>query len=257
METERGENRSTEAAVLGVTTAAAGAAFTVGQLRITDTNGLVENVAGDETQAVVMARAAVAQVTTIIPTSATGDSFVLDVNGTAYREDSLSALKDTIDALAAVSATLGANNELVITAATAGTAFTTSDLVITNPEVLLNVVATTVAAAEGATITTYIDSADILSADNAGAAMDTIDQAMHDVDGYRSELGASANQLEHTVGNLMTRTQYTAAAKSRILDADYAEESAALAKAQVLQQAGTAMLAQANASTESVLQLLK
>jgi len=87
--------------------------------------------------------------------------------------------------------------------------------------------------------------------------MDTIDQAMHDVDGYRSELGASANQLEHTVGNLMTRTQYTEAAKSRILDADYAEESAALAKAQVLQQAGTAMLAQANASTESVLHLLK
>ena len=238
-------------------TAAAGTAFTVGELKITDTNGLVENVTGVETQAVVTQRAAVAQVTTIIPTSATGDSFVLDVNGTAFREDSLLALKNTIDGLAAVSATLGANNELVITAASAGTAFTTSDLVITNPEVLLSVVATTAAAAEGATITTYIDSADILSADNAGAAMDTIDQAMHDVDGYRSELGASANQLEHTVGNLMTRTQYTAAANSRILDADYAEESAALAKAQVLQQAGTAMLAQANASTESVLQLLK
>lgn len=238
-------------------TAAAGTAFTVGELKITDTNGLVENVTGVEDQAVITQRPAVAQVTTIIPTSATGDSFVLDVNGTALREDSLLALKNTIDGLAAVSATLGANNELVITAATAGTAFTTSDLVITNPEVLLSVEVRTPAAAEGATITTYIDSADILSADNAGAAMDTIDQAMQDVDGYRSELGASANQLEHTVGNLMTRTQYTAAAKSRILDADYAEESAALAKAQVLQQAGTAMLAQANASTESVLQLLK
>lgn len=236
-----------------------GTEFTVGELKITDTNGLVENVTGVETQSAVATRSAQAEVTTITPTSTTGDSFVLDVEGTAYRGDDLDALVTAINADTGTHGVTAAvsSGVLTLTGAADGTGFTTSDLVITNPELLLSVVATTAAAAEGATITTYIDSADILSADNAGAAMDTIDQAMHDVDGYRSELGASANQLEHTVGNLMTRTQYTAAAKSRILDADYAEESAALAKAQVLQQAGTAMLAQANASTENVLQLLK
>ena len=237
----------------------AGTAFTVGELKITDTNGLVENVTGVETQSAVATRSAQAEVTTITPTSTTGDSFVLDVEGTAYRGDDLDDLVTAINADTGTHGVTAAvsSGVLTLTGAADGTGFTTSDLVITNPELLLSVVATTAAAAEGATITTYMDSADILSADNAGTAMDTIDQAMHDVDGYRSELGASANQLEHTVGNLMTRTQYTEAAKSRILDADYAEESAALAKAQVLQQAGTAMLAQANASTESVLQLLK
>jgi flagellin len=95
------------------------------------------------------------------------------------------------------------------------------------------------------------------TAAKAATAMGSVDQAITDVDSFRSHLGAMANQLEHTASNLQTRIQYTAAARSQILDADYAVESANLAKAQVLQQAGTAMLAQANASTQNVLSLLK
>ena len=97
----------------------------------------------------------------------------------------------------------------------------------------------------------------IASASDAATAMGNIDEAIKDVDTFRSKLGAKANQLEHTASNLQTRIQYTAAARSQIMDADYAVESANLAKAQVLQQAGTAMLAQANASTQNVLSLLK
>jgi len=74
---------------------------------------------------------------------------------------------------------------------------------------------------------------------------------------YRSELGAVSNQLDHTVSNLLNRVENQSAAKSRIEDADFATESASLAKSQVLQQAGTAMLAQANASGQGVLSLLK
>ena len=85
----------------------------------------------------------------------------------------------------------------------------------------------------------------------------TIESAIAKVDAYRSDLGAAANRLDHTVSNLMNRVENQSAAKSRILDADYAVESANLAKAQVLQQAGTAMLAQANASGQGVLSLLK
>jgi flagellin len=91
----------------------------------------------------------------------------------------------------------------------------------------------------------------------AASAITNVDAAIADVDSYRASLGASANKLDHVVTNLMSRSEHTSGALSRIQDTDYAVESANLAKAQVLQQAGTAMLAQANASGQSVLSLLK
>jgi flagellin len=84
-----------------------------------------------------------------------------------------------------------------------------------------------------------------------------IDSAIVTVDTQRGALGAVANSLEFAVSNLMNRSENQAAARSRIEDTDFAVESANLAKNQVLQQAGTAMLAQANASSQGVLSLLK
>jgi flagellin len=95
------------------------------------------------------------------------------------------------------------------------------------------------------------------SVTKAQTALSVIDAAIQDVDGYRATLGATANRLEHSAANLMTRVENQMAARSRIEDADYAVEAANLARAQVLQQAGTAMLSQANASTQTVLSLLK
>ena len=91
----------------------------------------------------------------------------------------------------------------------------------------------------------------------ATAANTLVDSAILLVDTQRGVLGAAANRLEFAVGNLMNRAENQAAARSRIEDADFAIESANLAKNQVLQQAGTAMLAQANASSQGVLSLLK
>jgi len=91
----------------------------------------------------------------------------------------------------------------------------------------------------------------------ATGALSVLDSAIADVDNYRATLGATANRLEHSANNLYSRVENQMAAKSRIEDADYAVEAANLARAQVLQQAGTAMLAQANASTQNVLSLLK
>jgi flagellin len=84
-----------------------------------------------------------------------------------------------------------------------------------------------------------------------------VDSAIAAVDTGRGKAGALANRLEHAVNNLMSRSEHQSAARSRIEDTDFAAESANLAKNQVLQQAGTAMLAQANASGQSVLSLLK
>jgi len=90
----------------------------------------------------------------------------------------------------------------------------------------------------------------------AEAALDALDAALEKVNSDRAALGAIQNRLNHTVSNLSNVVENTAASQSRILDADFAVEAAALARAQILQQAGTAMLAQANAAPQNVLSLL-
>ena len=92
---------------------------------------------------------------------------------------------------------------------------------------------------------------------SASAAITAIDAALEKVFESRGDLGAFQNRLDHTVSNLRNVSENTSFSKSQIQDTDFATESANLAKAQVLQQAGTAMLAQANASGQSVLSLLK
>ncbi len=92
---------------------------------------------------------------------------------------------------------------------------------------------------------------------NATNALATISAAIEQVAGDRASYGALQNRLEYTVSNLMNVAEYTTAARSRIEDADFAAESARLAKAQVLQQTGTAMLAQANASPQLALSLIR
>ena len=92
---------------------------------------------------------------------------------------------------------------------------------------------------------------------SSSEALDTLTKAIDQVATYKAQWGAGQNRLEYTVSNLMNVVEFTAAARSRIQDADFAIEAANLAKAQVLQQTGTAMLAQANAAPQLALQLLK
>jgi flagellin len=98
---------------------------------------------------------------------------------------------------------------------------------------------------------------DISTAAGAQKAIDTIDAALEQINSTRGDLGAVNNRLDFTVNNLSNVSENVAAARSRIEDADFAAESAALSRAQVLQQAGTAMLAQANAAPQQVLSLLQ
>ena len=92
---------------------------------------------------------------------------------------------------------------------------------------------------------------------SAAAAITSLDTALGSVAGFRASLGAVQSQLESTVRNLANVAENTAAARSRILDTDYAAETANLTKAQILQQASTAILAQANAQPQTVLSLLQ
>ena len=97
----------------------------------------------------------------------------------------------------------------------------------------------------------------VSTAASATEAIKTIDNAIEKVSSYRSKLGAMENRLNATVNNLSNVVTNTAASRSRIQDTDYASETTALAKAQIISQAATAMLAQANQQPQSVLSLLK
>jgi len=102
-----------------------------------------------------------------------------------------------------------------------------------------------------------LSSLSVASQADANNAIDSIDNALETINATRSELGAVSNRLDFTVSNLMNISENTAAARSRIVDADFAAETANLSRAQVLQQASQAMLAQANAAPNQVLSLLR
>ena len=103
----------------------------------------------------------------------------------------------------------------------------------------------------------YVSQIDISNRNGALLAMTVVDAALQSVAAARGSLGAVANRLESTIQNLMTTSENTSASLSRVMDADYAAESTNLARAQVLQQASIAILAQANTTTQQVLRLLE
>ena len=179
-----------------------------------------------------------------IGTITTTSAISVTVNGREFTQDFITDSATTVEELVYqindgttfLNATTAGATNILLKSTKDGQAFTAGDLVLRNK---------------------HGGSNDVLTAAGALEAINAIDNSIKEVDSYRSSLGAVANQLDHTVANLMSRVENQSAAKSRIEDTDFAVESANLAKAQVLQQAGTAMLAQANASGQSVLSLLK
>jgi flagellin len=121
----------------------------------------------------------------------------------------------------------------------ATTGFTAADLVTTG---------TTEAGIDDLSVETVADS---------WLAIKQIDDALDQVNGTRATLGAVQSRFENAVANIMIQSENTSAARGRILDADFAQETANLSKAQILQQAGTAMVAQANQLPQQVLSLLR
>jgi flagellin len=102
-----------------------------------------------------------------------------------------------------------------------------------------------------------VASIDISTEAGAQKAIGIIDKALEQVNSTRADLGAINNRLDFTVSNLSNISEKTSASRSRIMDADFAAETAALSRSQVLQQAASAMLAQSNARPQQVLSLLR
>ena len=104
---------------------------------------------------------------------------------------------------------------------------------------------------------TRLDTVNISTTEGANRAIAILDGALSQVTSIRADLGAVQNRFSSTVANLQTTSENLSASRSRILDADYAQETAALTRGQILQQAGTAILAQANSLPQNVLSLLR
>lgn len=115
----------------------------------------------------------------------------------------------------------------------------------------------TLAIATGAATGYLATPGDLTSAANATTAMGALDTAIESLNTDRAKYGAGLNRLDFTMQNIQISAENQTAARSRIVDADFSQESAAMAKQQVLQQAGIAMLAQANQQPQMILSLLR
>ncbi len=179
-------------------------------------------------------------------------SFVVGADGYTNDKEGVSEqMKDAID-------DLGIEGLTVATAATtqAGVDIT-RDLTLaatTGSTVVTNI---TSLAADEVGDPTFSGSISVATADGAADAIDRIDAALVTLNEQRANLGAVSNRLDHTVTNLSNVNVNLQASRSRIEDADFAIETSNLTKSQILSQAATAMLAQANASKQSVLSLLQ
>jgi flagellin len=106
---------------------------------------------------------------------------------------------------------------------------------------------------------TTVGALDISGADATGAtaAIDALDDAIVEVTTGRAQMGAIQNRFDSVIANLQTSAENLSAARGRIMDADFASETMNLSRAQILQQAGTAMISQANQLPQQVLSLLR
>jgi flagellin len=188
------------------------------------------------------------------PLSVADDDFTIAVgDGDAVQlTGDYESVQDLVDAInskvSGASAWIDSDNHVVIASS--------EDLTI----VTANDAATLLAGVADATVAADTDFLTAISVESAGDANDAIvrvDSALTSVSALRSTLGAIQNRFESTITNLTTAAENLTASRSRIQDADFAQETAALTRAQILQQAGTAILAQANAVPQNVLSLLR
>ena len=121
-----------------------------------------------------------------------------------------------------------------------------------NEEVLIGLSATTVAVTSASSVTNI----DVTDREGANEAIGTLDVALKQVAESRGELGAIQNRMASTVRNLEVASENLSASRSRIMDADFAQETAAFSRNQIMQQAGVSVLAQANQQPQIALALL-
>ena len=196
-------------------------------------------IAGDSISGLTINGVAIADVTATVGSAAkTGNAIVAAINDKSGESGVLASFS-----------TSGTNaNKVVLTSVKANTAVALSATTTSGTSAFAG-------GALGTAVT--VSSVDISSFNGAQKGIATIDSALTEVNTARADLGAIQNRFSSTVTNLQTGSENVSASRSRIQDADFASETANLSRAQVLQQAGTAMVAQANQLPSGVLALLR
>jgi flagellin len=182
-------------------------------------------------------------------------------NGTSLFDKSAAALDFQVGANASVNDRITiAANSLEGTALAASVAASSGTLA-TDPNVLSTVVAAWDGSAAGVGVAIggagTIATTAVASTSQIDDAINLIDRALTVINDRRATFGAVQNRFENVIATLQVNVENTAASRSRIMDADFASETAALSRAQILQQAGTAMVSQANQLPQQVLSLLR
>lgn len=176
----------------------------------------------------------------------------------ANRASSVAAAVNSVAAQTGVYATVLASNTSQVVLTNSGSVSATPDIVIAHAGATSSLAITGLTAATTASATsTGFAALDISTTGGADAAITSMDAALTAVNTARGLLGAVQNRFNSAIGNLQTTSENLTASRSRIQDADFAAETAAMTRGQILQQAGTAILAQANSLPNSVLSLLK
>ena len=192
-------------------------------------------------------------------------NFTVDINGAIYSFENVTSINDIVSQVNAksndtgIQANLNADNDEIFFSSQFGEPFNINIQADLDRDGAFDpateTIQSVVSTVQNDTIS-MID-IDISTRDGADLAMIAVDYAIDTINGYRAELGAVQNRFESTIANLATTSENLSASNSRIRDADFAAESAELARTQVLQQAGLSVLAQANARPQQVLQLLQ
>jgi flagellin len=186
----------------------------------------------------------------------------LTINGTsvgglaaaASATERASQVRDAVNSKSDTTGVYAVND----TATTVTLVSTTADIVVAHAGASSSAAITGLTAATTARATsTGFASLDISTTSGADTAMQSMDAALSAISTARASMGAIQNRFSSVVANLSTTSENLSAARSRIQDADFAKETAQLTRTQILQQAGTAMLAQANQAPQSVLSLLR
>ena len=209
---------------------------TIGKNSSTVTQAATQGATGSQAQITTLTVAGVAD----------GDVITGTINGKAFAftltdHDSTSAVTSTVaahDGTGAITAAKTGATTMTLTGSANNIAFTVENLRVGN--------------GIGAAVGGY----DVTTSTLANSTITNLSTQINSVDSSRASTGAAMSRLEYAADNLTNVAQNSAAARSRILDADYAAETTELARTQIIQQAATAMLAQANTSAQQVLALL-
>lgn len=196
------------------------------------------------------------QISQTFSTLRTGDTLTYTVNGQAGYGVLAVAGDGAVSLSSSSNVTLADAGAVTLTVSAAGTSAAKDTKILltaANNNVAFTVDNVQVTRGIGADVA----KTDISTFSTATAALNVLDAAVANVNMKRAELGAVANRLEYASDNMSNISMNARASRSRVEDADYASETTELARTQIIQQAGTAMLAQANQSQQSVLKLLQ